>query len=107
MTYESNVQKDSAKLQNETIHELRAKIDQMSKEANKLQNKTADEMSANAKIRNDENVALMHKEIEAFHTQTGQMKDKERRINEDNSFMHETIEGLNALNELQAKDVVN
>jgi hypothetical protein len=46
MLDEVNGQKFLVKLQNETIYELRAEIDQMSKETNinKLQNKTADEL---------------------------------------------------------------
>jgi hypothetical protein len=44
MLDEANDQSAFVKLQNKTIHELRAQIDQFSKEANKLQNKSAEEL---------------------------------------------------------------
>jgi hypothetical protein len=62
------------KLQNETIHELRAEIDQMHKETNKLQNITADELG----VRNYSLFASMHTEIEALRSQIGQMLDEDK-----------------------------
>jgi hypothetical protein len=46
----------------------------------------------------------LHKEIEALRTQIGQMDKKEKAGNVYQLFMHQTIEGLNAHIELQAKE---